>query len=282
VYPFWEREQCGEKAWIMDYVGIIGYGHMGSMLVSGFLASGVLCIDEVVVASKSQRSRDACAAAWPGIGIAATNRELARRCRTIIIAVRPQEMRSVLCEIVPVMDGDEHIVSLAAGIGLEDLEAAFTGSVTRVVPTATSTVGRGTTLVCHGRQIGMNDALRVEGLFSSIGDVMLVEEEDLPPATLLSSCGPGLLAAIIEELAGATARASGLPKDQAVLLATDMVTATAAYLRETGEAPGDLIEEVATGGGVTEVGVEKFRERLPAVFDEAFAAMLERYGSVGK
>ena len=89
----------------MDCLGVIGYGQMGSMLVNGFLTSGVLQIDEVVVSSKSKRSLDACAAAWPGIGIAATNAELARRCRTVIIAVRPQEIMTVLREIVPVMDG---------------------------------------------------------------------------------------------------------------------------------------------------------------------------------
>ena len=267
---------------MMNCVGIIGYGHMGSMLVKGFLASGALHADEIVVASRSRQSLDACAAEWPLIGIAATNADLARRCRTIIIAVRPQEVGGVLCEIVPVMDGDEHIVSLAAGIGLKDLEAAFTGSVTRVVPTVTSAVGQGTTLVCHGRQIGMNDALRVEGLFSSIGNVVTVSEDDLPAATLLSSCGPGLLAAVIEELAGATVRTSGISPDRALALATEMAAATAAYLRETDEAPEDLIGEVATGGGITEVGVQGFRERLPAVFDEVFAAMLERYGTVGK
>ncbi|KLK87452.1 pyrroline-5-carboxylate reductase [Methanoculleus sediminis] len=266
----------------MDCIGVIGYGHMGGMLVNGFLSSGVLGIDEVVVTSKSRESRDACAAAWPGIGIARANGELARRCRTIILAVRPQEVTEVLREIVPLMDGDEHIVSLAAGIGLAELEGLFSGSVTRVVPTISSTVGQGTTLICHGRQVGMHDALRVEGLFSSIGNVMLVEEEELPAATILSSCGPGLLAAVIEELADAAARASGLSADRALQLATETAAATAAYLRETGETPGDLIGRVATGGGVTEVGVKGIRERLPEVFDEAVAAMLERYGAVGK
>ena len=266
----------------MDCVGVIGYGHMGRMLVKGFLSSGALCPGEVVVASRSRESRDACAAAWPEIGIAETNRELARRCRTIILAVRPQEIREVLRDIVPVLSGQEHIVSLAAGISLGDLGALYPGPVTRVIPTVTSTVGQGTTLVCHGQRVRTNDAHRVEEVFSSVGDVMPVREEDLTAATLLSSCGPGLLAAIIEELAGATARASDLPPDRALMLATEMVAATAAYLQETGKAPGDLIDEVATGGGVTEVGVAVLRERLPEVFDGVVAAMLERCGAVGK
>ena len=266
----------------MDHIGVIGYGHMGSMLVSGFLSSGALDIGEVVVTSRSRESRDACAAAWPGIDIAVTNRELARRCRTIIIAVRPQETKDVLREIVPVMEGDEYIVSLAAGISLAELEGLFSGSVTRAVPTITSTLGRGTTLICHGRQVDVQGASRVEGLFSSIGNVMLVEEEELPAATILSSCGPGLLAAIIEELAGAAIRAGGLTPERALLLAIEAAGATAAYLRETGEAPGDLVGRVATAGGVTEAGVKELRERLPEVFDEAVTAMLARYGAVGK
>lgn len=266
----------------MDCIGIIGYGHMGSMLVNGFLSSGVLGIDEVVVTSRSQESRDACATAWPGIGIAATNSELARQCRTIILAVRPQETIEVLREIVPVMDGDGYIVSLAAGIDLAELEEVFSGSVTRAIPTISSTVGQGTTLICHGRQVGMHNTFRMAGLFSSIGNVMLVEEDELPAATILSSCGPGLLAAVIEELAGATARASGLAPDRALCLATETAAATTAYLRETGETPGDLVGRVATGGGVTEAGVKGLRERLPQVFDETVAAMLVRYGAVGK
>jgi pyrroline-5-carboxylate reductase len=264
----------------MDCVGVIGYGQMGSMLVNGFLASGVLRVDEVVVSSKSQKSRDACAAAWPGISIVATNAELARRCHMVIIAVRPQEIAGILDEIVPVMDGGKHIVSLATGVGLEGLEAAFTGPVTRVVPTVTSRVGQGTTLICHGRQVGMDDALRVERLFSSISDVVLVEESNLPVATFLSSCGPGLLAAIIEELAGAASRAGGLSTDQALLLATRMVAATAAYLRETGETPPDLIRRVATSGGITKVGVQELQRRLPGTFDEVFAAMLEQHDAL--
>jgi pyrroline-5-carboxylate reductase len=266
----------------MDRVGVIGYGHMGSMLVKGFLASGVLAPGEVVVASRSRESLDACAAAWPGIEIAATNRDLARRCRTIILAVRPQETMAVLKEIVPVMEGNEHIVSLAAGIDLREIGEVYAGPVSRVVPTATSAVGEGTTLVCHGRRVGADGALMVENLFSTIGKVMPVAEEDLAAATLLSSCGPGLLAAIIGELAGATARASSLPPEQALMLATDLLAATAAYLRQTGRTPEDLIEEVATRGGVTEVGVQGLRERLPGVFDEVFAAMLERCGGLGK
>ena len=266
----------------MDSLGVIGYGEMGSMLVRGFLSSGALRVDDVMVSSGSQRSLDACAAAWPGIGIAPMNTDLARRCRTIIIAVRPQEVMDVLHEIAPVMEGDVHIVSLAAGVSLANLKTAFTGQITRVIPTITSSVGQGTTLICHGRRVGADAARRVERLFSSIGDLMLVEEDDLPVATLLSSCGPGLLAAIIEELAGAAVRAGGLPPDRALSLATGMVTATAAYIRETGETPPDLIRHVATGGGITGVGVQQLRERLPAVLDAAFAAMLERHDAVGE
>jgi pyrroline-5-carboxylate reductase len=264
----------------MDTVGVIGCGEMGRMLVDGFLSSGVLRADEVVVSSRSKGSLDTCAAAWPGIGIAATNTELARQCRLIIIAVRPQEIMAVLREIAPVMDGSEHIVSLAAGVGLADLESVFWGSVTRTVPTITSRAWQGTTLICHGHRVGAGDAIRVEELLSSIGDVMLVGEDELAVATLLSSCGPGLLVAIIEEMAQAASRAGDLSYDRALSLATGMAMATAACMRKAGEAPPDLIRRVATGGGMTEVGVQELRERLPMVFDEVFAAMLERHGAL--
>jgi pyrroline-5-carboxylate reductase len=115
-----------------------------------------------VVASGSRSSLEACTKALPGIGIAETNAALAGACRLIFICVRPLDVKGVLEEIVPVMDGDEHIVSLAAGVGIGYLEAVFPGSVTRAMPTVTLEMGLGTTLISHGRQIGLHDADRLE------------------------------------------------------------------------------------------------------------------------
>ncbi len=103
-------------------VGIIGAGHMGSMLAEGFLSSGALLPGELAIASRSRRGTDPLRERWPDITVPPDNPGLARLCSLIFLCVRPPDIDGVLGEILPALSGNEHIVSIAAGIPLERLE----------------------------------------------------------------------------------------------------------------------------------------------------------------
>ncbi len=138
------------------------------------------------------------------------------------------------------------------------------------MPSITSEAGRGITLVCHGRKVSGDAAHRVEHLLSALGRAIEVSEEDLPAATVVSGCGPALIAAILEELAAAARRQSSLSAEEAASLARETFIGTAALLQKTDMSAACLIERVATPGGITEVGVSSLREDLPAAFDRMF------------
>lgn len=256
--------------------GIIGYGHMGSVLAEGFLASGALEQKELVVASRRRTGPDTLRARYPGITIAADNADLARRSDLVVICVRPPDMRRVLDEIVPALRGDEHLVSIAAAPDTRTLEDAYAGPVTRAMPSLLSEVGRGTTLIVHGSRTRTAEAERVERLFSAIGSVVRVGEENLAAATVISGCGPALIAAISEELLHAAVRGSDLTREDAGRLVREALTGTAAYLEATGTSLDDLIRRVATPGGITEAGVASLQTDLPPVLDAMFERMLAR------
>lgn len=251
-------------------VGIIGAGHMGSMMAERFLSSGVLEPGEIAVASRSRRGTDPLRERWPDITVLPDNQSLARLCSVIFLCVRPPDIDKVLGEIAPALSGNEHIVSIAAGIPLEHLERRYTGPLSRAMPSATSETGRGITLVCYGREVPGDAALRIEKLLSALGRVIEVSEENLPAATVVSGCGPALIAAIIDELAAAARRQSSLSSEEAAMLARETFIGTAALLQKTDMSAASLVERVATPGGITEVGISSLREDLPAAFDRMF------------
>ncbi|MDN7023440.1 pyrroline-5-carboxylate reductase [Methanoculleus sp. FWC-SCC1] len=256
--------------------GIIGYGHMGSMLAEGFLASGALEQEELVVTSRSLTAAEALRTRYPGITLAADNAGLARRCDLVVLCVRPPDVQRVLDEIIPALRGDEHLVSIAAAPDLKTLEDAYPGPVTRAMPSILSEVGRGTTLIAHESRTRTTEAERVERLFSAIGSVVRVGEENLAAATVISGCGPALIAAISEELLHAAVRGSDLTREDAGRLVRETLIGTAAYLEATGTSLEDLIRRVATPGGITEAGVAALQTDLPPVLDAMFERMLAR------
>ncbi len=256
--------------------GIIGYGHMGSMLAEGFLASGVVGQGDLVVASRTRTGPEALRNRCPGITVAGANADLARRCDLIFICVRPPDVQRVLEDIVPALGGDTHLVSIAAAPDLGYLENAYPGPVTRAMPSILSEVGRGTTLICHGSRVNAAEAERVERLFSALGPVFRTAEANLAAATVISGCGPALIAAIAEELVPAVVRGSDLTRDAAARLVRETLIGTAAYVETTGTDFEDLIRRVATPGGITETGVASLREDLPPVLDAMVERMLAR------
>jgi len=259
-----------------ERTGFVGYGHMGSMLVNGFIASGALAPGDVAATTRRKGSLNDLAARWPEITIAESIAELGETCSRVVICVRPLDVKGVLRELTP----DLHVVSIAAAVDLASMERVFPGRITRAMPSIASGAGGGITLICHNGRVGDADAREVERLFSTIGEIVTLPEEDMPAAVGITGCGPGLLAAVLQEYVEAGVRHSNLSRKDAEAMVRAMLSGTALLFREQTTAFADLIEQVATPGGITEAGVTPLQRELPQVFDRMFEEMLRRHESV--
>jgi len=79
----------------------------------------------------------------------------------------------------------------------------------------------------------------MEALLSSVGSVVHVKEKLMNAVTGLSGSGPAYIYTVIEALADG-ALLEGLPREQALELATQTVLGAAAMVRETGLHPAEL------------------------------------------
>ncbi|WP_298668523.1 pyrroline-5-carboxylate reductase [uncultured Methanofollis sp.] len=255
----------------MAQIGIIGTGSMGGMLVRSFVGSGAVRPDAIVASNRTAAKRRALAAET-GIRCGRDNREVAGGADVVFLCVRPSEVRGVLCELRDELSPEKVLVSIAAGVLLEDLQAWTEARVVRVIPALTSEVLKGASLVAFGERATEEDRETVLALLNAIGRAVEVEERDIEALTLLTSCGPAFVAALMEEMAAAAVRQGGVRPDLAKLLVKETLMGTAGLIEESDF--GRLIARVATPGGVTEKGVAVIRERGPGMFDGMMRAAL--------
>lgn len=260
--------------------GFIGYGNMGSAVIRALLRDGSLHEDEVIVFNRTISRLDGLRAEHPGVVIASSMSEAARAADALFICVDSHAVHEVMSSIQGELSGNVHLITINGGVGIADIEALYDGPVSKVIPTITIETGRGITLISHGKKVSEDQARALEVLFSRSGRVMVLPEEKLGVATDLTSCGPGLMAAMVAEFALSGARAGGLSGEEAIAMAAETMLGTALMLADGRSSPEALMRRVATRGGITEQGINVLESELPGTFDRMFEATGKKRAAV--
>lgn len=261
----------------MSKLGFIGYGSVGSMLVNGFLSAGIVNQEDVVVATRTQEKLHSLKMRWPEVIIKESNIEVAKAAEYIFIGVKPKEVLNVLEELKPYLKEDSHIISMAVCVSLETMGKILPGiRITRVVPTLTSEVREGISLVCHNGEVDKKDIMVINGLFSCLSTVKTIPEDDFEAATNFTACGPGVMAALFQQFVAAGMRESNINKKDAEEMVLKTIYGTAKLLFEKNMGFDEIITRVATKGGITEEGVRVIKEEFPNPFDDVFLRTLEK------
>jgi len=261
----------------MKKTGFIGYGSMGGMLINGFVSTGALAPEEIVISNRTMSKIENLAERWSGISLTTDNRKAAKESDLLFVCVRPLDVLAVLDEIKGYLSDSAHLVSTAACVTINDIESRFPGQVSKVIPSVTAEVREGISLICHNPKVTKEEIERLEKLLGAISKVLHISENEFEVAADLTSCAPGMIAAIFDSFVKAGLKHSGLSPDIAQKMITATLFGTSKLLAEKGTGFQDLIGRVATKGGITEEGVKVLNKHLPAAFDEVFQKTLSKH-----
>ncbi|MGM0969277.1 MAG: pyrroline-5-carboxylate reductase ProG [Bacillota bacterium] len=260
----------------METIGIIGYGSMADMMVQKWLEKEVLNAHQIMIHTRSETDRllqlkDK----HQEINICSLD-ELSASCDVLFICVPPLAVLDVLDQL-PSAAKSVHIVSVAAAVTLDKLSKHTAQPVSRYIPTLTSAVGTGVSLVVHGETAGKEEKARLHRLLSAFSIVREVEEDRLDAASNLTSSSPGFIAALFEEMARAAVRNSELSLEEAYEFLTYALLGTGQVLVERGLTFAETVDRVATKGGITGEGAEVIQKQAPQMFDDLFTQTMKKY-----
>ena len=190
------------------------------------------------------------------------------------LAVKPQLLAQVLAGLKEFARPWHLIISIAAGVPLATLEAAFPESrVLRAMPNTPAIVGAGVTCLAPGRRATPDDLDLGLELFQAVGQAAVVEERLMDAVTGLAGSGPAFVAVFLEALGDGGVKA-GLPRALAHHMAVHTVLGTARLCLEEELHPGRLKDMVASPGGTTIAGLHALESAgfRGAVMDAVTAA----------
>ncbi len=266
----------------MNKIGFIGGGNMGGALAGA--AVKAVGKENVLVVDRDEAATAACAAR---IGATAADyARIARECRLIFLAVKPNLVATVAATLAPMLKGREDIaiVSMAAGVPIAALTALFGKQtpVIRIMPNTPAAVGKGMIVYACSASVTESDVEQFKTAMSHAGVLDEIDEEKIDAATGVMGCGPAFVYQFIEALADGGV-ACGLTRAQAQLYAAQTLAGAAQMVLSTGKHPGELKDAVCSPGGSTIEGVRTLEEGgLRGTVMDAVIAAYEKTKELGK
>jgi pyrroline-5-carboxylate reductase len=264
-------------------IGFLGAGKMASALAKGFAAAKIASSKQIIASDVMEPARTAFA---KDVGGAATdsNLEVLKFANVLILAVKPDQVASVLAEIKPLWTDKHLLISIAAGVTLAKLESALPlkARVIRVMPNTPALVGAGAAGYALGSHANGEDGELAQKLLGAVGIAFAVKESLLDAVTGLSGSGPAYVFQIIEALSDGGV-AAGLPRDVATRLAAQTLFGAAKMVLETGMHPGALKDMVTSPGGTTIEGLHEMEKgKVRGALINAVRAATEKSKKLGQ
>ncbi len=232
-------------------IGFIGCGNMAQAMIGGIVKSNLVSSEKVIASNPSDNSLNKVKAEY-NILVTLDNKEVAKFSDIVILAIKPNKYFQVIDEIKPYLKKEVLIVTIAAGVTLEDMSSVLgaASKVIRTMPNTPALVGQGMSALCANKNITKEELQEVVSVFESFGRIEILEENLMEIVPAVSGSSPAYVYMFIEAL-GDGAVLQGMPRDKAYRMAAQAVLGAAKMVLDTEQHPGKLKDNVCSPGGAT-------------------------------
>lgn len=230
----------------MKQVGIIGVGNMGGALLECIVKSGYS-----VIAYDKNESKKTRIKASGGISAIDEN-EVASSADLLIIAVKPKDIDTLLDRIYTVLNKDCIIVSIAAGVGFEQIYniVGTNAKVALAMPNMPAIISKGVSGLVFGENLIQDEKKYVSDVFSCCGTAVEIKSEQLPAFVGIAGSLPAYVFMMVEAIADAGV-AEGIDRATALKVASAAVAGSAAMISDTNTHPALLKDSICSPLGTT-------------------------------
>jgi pyrroline-5-carboxylate reductase len=261
----------------MARLAVLGAGKMGESLVAGLLASGFRTRDEIVVTARRTERLTELADRY-GVEAMPDNAAAVAGAEVVVVAVKPQDMETLLSSISAHVGRDQTILSVVAAIPISFIERRLADEVpvVRAMPNTPSVVHEGMAGLAGGRHADETHLKLATDVLGHVGRVVIVSEDYLDAVTAISGSGPAYFALLAEAMIEAGILL-GLSREVSTELVIQTMLGSAKLLRDEGMHPVELREMVTSPGGTTTRAIRVLEQSgVRAAFLNAIQAAMER------
>jgi len=261
-------------------IAFIGAGHITGILLSNLVKAGKLK-PHCLVASDPNEDKLQHLHDHYGIDVVKDNLEAVEKADFIFINVRPQVVEGVIAELsrrqIP---ENKLIVTLAAGIPINAYEVlGRSQAVARALPNPPSQVGMGIAALAFNPFVTEEQKADIFELFESLGEYVVLGEEQINAVTALSS--PASTYLFFESLIEAGVKA-GIDREMSMRIVYQTITGSMEVWNQRQVSPQDLLTEASTPGGISVESISTLEQyAFKAALIEAIGKAALKAGKLG-
>ncbi|WP_372877923.1 pyrroline-5-carboxylate reductase [Spongiibacter marinus] len=242
-------------------IGFIGGGNMAASIIGGLLASGIDA--ENIRAGDPNADSLSKLSALGNIQTSQKNYAIIPGCDVIVMAVKPQLMKTVASEISAL--AQQHrpmVISIAAGITSDSLNRWLGGdlAIVRCMPNTPALLRCGATGLYANDAVCEQQRDLAEKIMQATGLALWVDSEaDLDAVTAVSGSGPAYFFLLMEAMQ-ATGEKLGLSSELAARLSQQTALGAARMALEGDVDVAELRRRVTSPKGTTERAITIFED----------------------
>jgi len=260
-------------------IAFIGGGNMARAIAGGLIRSGYDPA-HILIAEPLAKQRELLRQEFPGSTISSDNNAVVAGAGTLVLAVKPQILKSVCRKIEDsAQEQKPLVISIAAGPRVDDIDRWLGGNleIVRVMPNQPALVDQGISALFANDRTDELGRILAEKVLTAVGQAVWVDDESLLDAvTAISGTGPAYFYLLIDAMIQ-SAIGLGLDPVTARTLAVETARGAATLAAAESESMSTLIDRVRSPGGTTTAAFERLDAAdVRGIFNEAIIAARNR------
>lgn len=259
-------------------ITFIGAGNMASALIGGLTQQG-FAAQQLCATDLHQESLRTLEQTF-GIQTSTDNSEAVSQADIVILAVKPQVLKSVLTELAPALQQRQPLlISIAAGINSDSLDRWSGGNlpIVRCMPNTPALTQTGASGLYATDKVSAEQKQQTEQILSAVGIALWVQKEsEIDAVTAVSGSGPAYYFLMMEAMIDAGEKL-GLSRAVAEQLTLQTALGAAKMAQASDVDVAELRRRVTSPGGTTEQALNCFEQGgLRALVEQALNAADQR------
>ncbi len=259
-------------------IAIIGAGNLGVAIAKGFAVD--FGASNIILSRRNVARLDSLKEI--GFQITSDNKEAVSKSKYIILCVQPKQLEGVIKELESVLDATRHVlVSTITGVSLELIQDYVKDeyAIVRAMPNTAAAISESMTCIC-GNKLAGSHLQKVEEMFKSVGETLIIEERLMKAATVLAASG---IAFFLRYIRAATQGGIelGFEAEEAQKIAMQTARGAASLLVEGNAHPEKEIDKVTTPMGCTIAGLNEMEHQgLSSALIKGIVASFEKINRI--